>query len=94
MQIRNDSQKPSTARLVAAVGDDFESATAAAVYHARLIMRDNETANGETQRKLEVAKEGISQQWIENWFDGLAYCKLLSLLLYASFECAFLEKIR
>jgi hypothetical protein len=58
------------------VGDDFESANAAAMYHARLVVRD-ERASGEEQKELQAAKEGVNPQWMENWFDGLTYCKPL-----------------
>lgn len=74
-KIRNDRDKPGTARIVAAVGNDFESVNAAAVYHARLVVHDDERASGEEQRELEAAKDGVKAQWMENWFDGLTYCK-------------------
>lgn len=63
------------ARLVVAVGNDFESANAAAMYHARRIVRDDERATGEEQKEIAAAEEGVNPQWMENWFDGLTYCE-------------------
>lgn len=72
--MRNDRGSAGVARIVAALGNDFESANAAAVYHARLVVRDEQTS-GEEQSELEAAKDGVKSQWMENWFDGLTYCK-------------------
>ncbi len=57
-----------------ALGNDFESANAAAMYHARLIVHDDERASGEEQKELRAVKDGVKAQWMENWFDGLTYC--------------------
>jgi hypothetical protein len=63
------------ARIVVALGNDFESANAAAMYHARLVVHDDEQASGEEQKELQAARDGVKLQWMENWFDGLTYCK-------------------
>jgi len=63
------------ARIIVALGNDFESANAAAMYHARLVVHDNERATREGQKELEAAKDSVKPQWMENWFDGLTYCK-------------------
>jgi hypothetical protein len=63
------------ARVIVAVGNTFESANAAAMYHARSVVRGYQVASGEEQKELQAAKEGINPQWMENWFDGLTYCE-------------------
>jgi len=45
------------------------------MYHARLVVHGDEKASGEEQKELEAAKDGVKPQWMENWFDGLSYCK-------------------
>lgn len=77
-QARNDGPKAGVARVIVALGDNFESANCAAMYHARDIVQGMFVAIGEDQRELETLKEDIKPQWMENWFDGLTYC--LSLL--------------
>jgi hypothetical protein len=83
--VRNDREKPGIARLVVALGDDFESANAAAMYHARLVVRNDERASGEEQKELQAAKDGVKAQWMENWLDGLTYCKHNSTCLSSGF---------
>jgi len=63
-----------------ALGDDFESANAAVMYHARGIVTAYETVTGEQQKEFEALKEGdeATKLWAENWYDGLTYCKLCS----------------
>ncbi|KAI9743585.1 MAG: hypothetical protein M1818_002900 [Claussenomyces sp. TS43310] len=74
LKVRNDDDKDGTARVVVALGDDFESANAAAMYHARSIVSGFERITGEQQKEIEAAKEGVDARWMENWFDGLTYC--------------------
>ena len=45
------------------------------MYHARLVVHDDERASGEEQKELQAVKDGVKTQWMENWFDGLTYCK-------------------
>jgi hypothetical protein len=63
--------------VLVAFGDDFESANAAVMYHARGVVAPYETDTGEQQRELEALKEGdeVTKVWAENWYDGLTYCK-------------------
>lgn len=65
--------------MLVGLGDDFESANAAVMYHARDIVSSYETATGEQQREFEAMKKGdeASKLWAENWYDGLTYCKWL-----------------
>lgn len=60
-----------------ALGDDFESANAAVMYHARDIVVANETGYGQTKKEYDALHKGdeATKLWAENWFDGLTYCK-------------------
>jgi hypothetical protein len=82
-QVRNDSSSSETSRVLVALGDDFESANAAVMYHARDIIAANETATGEQQREFEALKKGdeATKLWAENWYDGLTYCKLFGEII-------------
>jgi hypothetical protein len=82
-QVRNDSVEGQTATVLVALGDDFESANAAVMYHARGIVAANETATGEQQREFQALKEGdeSTKLWAENWYDGLTYCKLFEQIV-------------
>lgn len=59
------------------LGDNFESANAAVMYHARSFVTAAETMNGEQQKELEAMKTDneVTKVWAENWHDGLTYCK-------------------
>lgn len=74
--MRNDSDQKRTAKVLVGLGDDFESANAAVMYHARDIVSAAETLTGEQQKELEALKEGdeSTKLWAENWYDGLTYC--------------------
>jgi hypothetical protein len=62
---------------VVGLGDDFESANAAVMYHARNIVATAEAASGGLQQELAALTIGNEQTrlWEENWYDGLTYCK-------------------
>ncbi|CZR55817.1 related to seed imbibition protein Sip1 [Phialocephala subalpina] len=76
IHIRNDSDKDKASTILVALGDDFESANAAVMYHARGLVKAAETANGEQQKKIEALNQGDEETklWAENWYDGLTYC--------------------
>lgn len=76
-QIRNDSDQERTSRVLVALGDDFESANAAVMYHARGVVAAAESASGERQKEIEALSEEneSTKMWAENWYDGLTYCK-------------------
>jgi hypothetical protein len=59
------------------LGDDFESANAAVMYHARQIVTATETANVEQQKMVDEFNNGgeSANTWAENWYDGLTYCE-------------------
>ncbi|KAL2016362.1 hypothetical protein VTK56DRAFT_3820 [Thermocarpiscus australiensis] len=73
LHIRNDSTKATIGTILVAVGDSFETANAAVMYHARgLVM----AASGPTVEKEagETAPRDVRPEWYEDWYDGLGYC--------------------
>lgn len=62
--------------MLVGLGDDYESANAAVMYHAREVVAAFESASGETQKEIEALNEGDEKTkvWVENWCDGLTYC--------------------
>jgi len=72
------------ARILVGLGDDFESANAAVMYHARDIVSAAES--GELQEEYKALKKGdeATKLWAENWYDGLTYCEFKN-----SFSCYF-----
>ena len=59
-----------------AIGDDFEKATAAVMYHARDIVVNAKKESGELPQEIEALEEGseVNPQWRQEWYDGLGYC--------------------
>jgi hypothetical protein len=56
-----------------AVGDDFESAIAAVMYHARTLVMSTTSVPPVV---AETVTEGdVEPQWYESWYDGLGYCE-------------------
>ncbi|KAF2971011.1 hypothetical protein GQX73_g2576 [Xylaria multiplex] len=70
--LRNDENTSSTGMLLAAVGDNYESAIAAAIYHARALTVLN-TYNTLPQ-KLSAHEINFKPEWMQSWCDGLGYC--------------------
>ncbi len=72
---RNDSPDSSQAHVIAAVGTTFENANAAVMYHARKIVRGNESMSDEIKDEMKKRIENdVNAEWMENWYDGLTYC--------------------
>ena len=72
---RNDSPTEGQTRIIAAVAPTFESANAAAMYHARKIVRGDEYMSHEMKAEIKTAIENdVRTEWMENWYDGLTYC--------------------
>jgi hypothetical protein len=98
-EVQNDSNQQRVARVLVGLGDDFESANAAVMYHAREIVAAWQTATGEQQKEIEALHKGdeSTKLWEENWYDGLTYCELdqaeelRALILFASrhLECTW-----
>jgi len=77
-QTRCDRVDDGTTKVVAAVGESFENALAACVYHARDIVQAHETQRGS---KLDLANAqtlagDVRSDWMEDWHDGLGFCKI------------------
>lgn len=73
---RNDFEDEGQAMVIAAVGETFESAIAAAMYHARKVIHGDNLALNKPQTLIQ---SGVKADWIENWPDGLTYCTWNSL---------------
>ncbi|KAI1342784.1 raffinose synthase Sip1 [Xylariaceae sp. FL0016] len=78
IQIRNDASTKSSGLLLAALGNDFESAIAAVMYHARTVMMSY-TLGNDFSKQVEEAGDDVKPEWYENWYDGLGYCTWNSL---------------
>lgn len=98
-QIQNDSNEQRTAKIVVGLGDDFESANAAVMYHARGIVSTAETGLNEQLKDIEEDKKDSesTKMWAENWYDGLTYCRSircrlpdsLTINVYRHLECTW-----
>lgn len=72
---RNDRESEGQARLIAAVATTFETANAAAIYHARKLVRGDQYMSNETKvEMMEMIGNDVKAEWMENWYDGLTYC--------------------
>ncbi|KAK8121986.1 hypothetical protein PG984_010656 [Apiospora sp. TS-2023a] len=74
LHIRNDGESESNGLVLAAIGDHFESALAAVVYHSRNVVLAAKKADGVLDEELQVLKNDVKAEWMENWYDGLGYC--------------------
>lgn len=72
---RNDSTEKGLARVLAAVGKTFESATAAVMYHARKLVNGDESDDFQEKAETKVTTDDkVKVDWMEYWPDGLTYC--------------------
>ncbi|KAF1817017.1 raffinose synthase protein-like protein Sip1 [Eremomyces bilateralis CBS 781.70] len=72
---RNDAADPGRSRALVAVADSFEVANAAVMYHARKLVMDQVNSCDEEHRQLMTQNEDeIKPKWLEDWYDGFAYC--------------------
>lgn len=74
-QIRNDEETATSATVLVATGDKFESANAAVMYQARNLILTSKKNTGEYDKEMIALREGVRPEWYENWYDGLGYCK-------------------
>lgn len=72
--------------ILAAVGDNCESAIAAVVYHARTLTLSNTTQNAPNQ-ELVSKNDEINPEWMQEWCDGLGYCEHLLCCLTQRLIC-------
>lgn len=75
LRLRNDGAGKEIGHVLVAVGHDFESANAAVMYHARSLVLDSKKSTGEFDEEMKALREGVSPEWMENWYDGLGFCK-------------------
>ncbi|OHW93263.1 raffinose synthase sip1 [Colletotrichum incanum] len=71
---RNDGTNSESAIILAATGDNFESANAAVMYQARNYILQEKKASNELLAEMKAIEEGVKPEWMENWYDGLGYC--------------------
>ncbi|CCF40856.1 raffinose synthase Sip1 [Colletotrichum higginsianum] len=71
---RNDGIHSESAIILAATGDNFESANAAVMYQARNYILQEKKASNELLAEMKAIDEGVKPEWMENWYDGLGYC--------------------
>lgn len=57
-----------------AIGDSFESANAAVMYHARSLLPSIAVPTSESGHETQPS-EDVEAQWYEDWHDGLGYCE-------------------
>ncbi|CAK7226299.1 hypothetical protein SCUCBS95973_006154 [Sporothrix curviconia] len=75
LHVRSDSLKRETATVLVAVGDTFESANAAVMYHARSLVHQMAAAHDEaTASEIQTLADEVQPAWLENWYDGLGFC--------------------
>lgn len=75
LRLRNDGVAKELGHVLVAVGHDFESANAAVMYHARSLVLDSKKSTGEFDEEMKALREGVNPEWMENWYDGLGFCK-------------------
>ncbi|KAI8630117.1 glycoside hydrolase family 36 protein [Xylariaceae sp. FL1651] len=74
IHLRNDDYMNSAGMLLAAVGDDCESAIAAVMYHARALMQSSSQTTEAVCQELSALNDKVRPEWMEDWYDGLGYC--------------------
>ncbi|KAK9425724.1 putative Raffinose synthase Sip1 [Seiridium unicorne] len=74
IHIRNDGETATPGIVLAAIGNNFESALAAVMYHSRNVIQAAKKVNHELDVELQALREGVKPEWMENWYDGLGYC--------------------
>lgn len=73
VKARNDRPEAGSSRVLVAVADSFEVANAAVMYHARKVVKTYAPTLADEQT-LKLMNEGVKPEWLEEWYDGLAYC--------------------
>ncbi|KAH8682208.1 raffinose synthase Sip1 [Xylariales sp. PMI_506] len=74
LHLRNDGVSASAGMVLASIGDNFESALAAVMYHARNVVHAAKKVDHELDAEMQALKDGVRPEWMENWYDGLGYC--------------------
>ncbi|CRK48401.1 hypothetical protein BN1723_007998 [Verticillium longisporum] len=73
VQARNDDIHEQQAIILAAIGDNFESANASVMYQARNVLNARATKDDQ-EAEIKALEKDIKPEWRENWYDGLGYC--------------------
>ncbi|KAI8937818.1 hypothetical protein NX059_005512 [Plenodomus lindquistii] len=71
---QNDSENEGITQIIAAVGKSSEDAVAAAMYYARRVVMRFAATTGEMDAEMDALTAGFQPEWLENWYDGLAFC--------------------
>ncbi|KAI0171635.1 raffinose synthase Sip1 [Pestalotiopsis sp. NC0098] len=74
LHLRNDGDNATSGLVLAATGNNFESALAAVMYQSRNVVQAAKIANHELDAELKALRDGVKPEWMENWYDGLGYC--------------------
>ncbi|KAI1465436.1 glycoside hydrolase family 36 protein [Daldinia caldariorum] len=74
LHIRSDNESQSSGLVLASIGDDFESAMAAVMYHARTVIFATGNGKDKFAKEIQSLTSDIKPEWYENWYDGLGYC--------------------
>ncbi|CAK7268318.1 hypothetical protein SEPCBS57363_003031 [Sporothrix epigloea] len=75
LNLRSDSLKSETCKVLVAVGDTFESANAAVMYHARSLVHQMAADQHKiTLSEMQTLADEVKPAWLENWYDGLGFC--------------------
>ncbi|CAK7566644.1 MAG: hypothetical protein SEPTF4163_004594 [Sporothrix epigloea] len=75
LNLRSDSLKSETSKVLVAVGDTFEIANAAVMYHARsLVHQIAADQHKTTLSEMQTLVDEVEPAWLENWYDGLGFC--------------------
>lgn len=75
MQARNDGASKGKCVVLVSVGDEFGHAVASVMYHARKLVRETAEASELWTMETKTLAEKIEPQWMENWYDGLGFCR-------------------
>ncbi|CAI4218647.1 unnamed protein product [Parascedosporium putredinis] len=78
VRVKNDSEAEEQAIVLIAIGEDFRTAMAAVMYHARDIAVSAASKGLQGQDALREPERALPA-WRENWYDGLGYCTWNSL---------------
>ncbi|TLS23209.1 uncharacterized protein PpBr36_05728 [Pyricularia pennisetigena] len=76
LRMRSDNVAETTAKVIVAVGETFDNASAACVYHARGLLQldEQQKSSPEGPKQIENLAAEVQPEWMENWYDGLGYC--------------------
>lgn len=54
------------------------------MYHSRTVIQAVKKVNHELDAELQALRDGVKPEWMENWYDGLGYCKYSDILVKAA----------